>query len=203
MSETYGSDYLAMEQMLAHNDIDVVASEADGRLAGLLAMIGTSALDVWLAQLLAAGEQNIDALRVERAEPLRLLAAKRADVIEGADALPVLCLPDDDDDLRDRVDALVHWSAGFLSGLAEGAALAGPQAATRLEQEPLAEMLKDLSEITQAAISDEELASDIEQAESAYVELVEFLRVACQLAYENLADMRAAAPSTNTSDHIH
>ncbi|MFK8051588.1 MAG: UPF0149 family protein [Woeseiaceae bacterium] len=196
MAETYGSDFLLTEQLLAQLDIEVTASEADGRLTGLAAMLGPDAMLVWLQDLLSGDDNTVDALRIERAEPLRLLAAKRLDVIEQGEGLPVLCLPDDDDDIRDRVDALAHWSTGFLSGLGEGAALRGAAAREQIQQEPLSELIRDLTEITQAEIADEDLQADPEGAETAYTELVEFLRVACQLAYDNLHAMRVTQESS-------
>ncbi|MEN7343775.1 MAG: UPF0149 family protein [Pseudomonadota bacterium] len=189
MAENYGSDFLLMEQLLSQFSVETDAPEADGRLSGLAAMLSMDAVEVWLGELIASG-QPTDALTQERAEPLRVLGRKRIAVLEAADSLPMLCLPDDDDDIRDRVDGLVHWSAGFLSGLAEGAALVGPMAREQLEAEPLAEMLKDLAEITQASLTEDELHDDLEQSEVAYAELVEFLRIACQLAYENLSALR-------------
>ena len=200
MSENYGSDFLLMEQLLSQCGVETEAPEADGRLSGLAAMLSIDSVEVWLSELVASG-QATDALTMERAEPLRVLGQKRVAVLEAADSLPVLCLPDDDDDIRDRVEGLVHWSAGFLSGLAEGAALIGPAAREQLEAEPLAEMLKDLGQITQATLTEEELHDDLEQSEVAYTELVEFLRIACQLAYENLAELRGALRETPATVH--
>ena len=45
-------------------------------------------------------------------------------------------------------------------------------------------------QITRASADDE---SDTESDEQAYAEIVEYLRVAAQLAYEELADLRHAA----------
>lgn len=202
MPEVYGSDFLLIEQLLAQFDIEVPAPEADGRLSGLAAMLGADALPVWLEQLLQRPDETIDALRWERADQLRIVGQKRLAVIEEGSTLPTLCLPDDDDDLRDRVDGLVQWSMGFLSGLAEGAALRGTPARDQLNEEPLSEMVTDLTEITQATVSDEDINEDPESAEAAYVELVEFLRIACQLAYENLASLRATQ-SAQPSQNIH
>jgi uncharacterized protein YgfB (UPF0149 family) len=42
-------------------------------------------------------------------------------------------------------------------------------------------------QITRATIDDE---SDAEDNEAAYIEIVEYMRVAAQLAYEELADLR-------------
>jgi uncharacterized protein YgfB (UPF0149 family) len=57
----------------------------------------------------------------------------------------------------------------------------------RLAAEPLADIIKDMLQITRAAAGENE---DEEGEESAYAELVEYLRVATQLAYEELAEFR-------------
>ena len=63
----------------------------------------------------------------------------------------------------------------------------------RLSADPLADIIKDMLKITQAGLDTE---SDQEENEAAYVELVEYLRVAAQLCYEELADIRNAKSKT-------
>jgi len=58
----------------------------------------------------------------------------------------------------------------------------------RLSSEPLADIIKDMLQITRAVAADE---SDEESDEEAYVELVEYLRVAAQLTYEELVEFRS------------
>ena len=60
---------------------------------------------------------------------------------------------------------------------------------TRLAAEPLSDIIKDILQITRAGLDEE---SDLEENEAAYVELSEYLRVAAQLCYEELADLRNA-----------
>ena len=57
----------------------------------------------------------------------------------------------------------------------------------RLAVEPLSDIIRDMLQITRAGLDEE---SDEEENESAYGELVEYLRVAAQLSYEDLADIR-------------
>ena len=65
--------------------------------------------------------------------------------------------------------------------------------------EPLADIIRDLLQITRAAVDDD---CDEESDEAAYTELVEFVRVAAQLAYEELADLRRPAGDP-ASDALH
>ena len=71
----------------------------------------------------------------------------------------------------------------------------------RLASEPLADIIKDLVEISRATAGDD----DDEGSESAFAELVEYLRVAAQLAYEELAEFRGptSRPSQAESGSLH
>ena len=67
----------------------------------------------------------------------------------------------------------------------------------RLAAEPLADIIKDMLQMTRAMVEDD---GDDESDEEAYAELVEYLRVATQLAYEELADLRRPAEN-DTDEH--
>ncbi|MEM6808662.1 MAG: UPF0149 family protein [Pseudomonadota bacterium] len=192
---TTETDYARVEQLLASAASNTTAAEADGRLLSLAAMLGDEAASVWLNQVAA---ETSDSAAVT---PLGELATARVRVLADTDSLPVPWLPDDEDDLRDRVDAIVDWAGGFLAGLGEGAAMRGTPARKRLDEEPLAELISDLGEISRAALSDEDLEDDLNAAEAAYTEIVEYLRVLAQLAYEELAPVRALASGPGTNVH--
>ncbi len=190
-------EYVLVEQLLANAASDATAAEADGRLLSLGAMLGDEAAAVWLRQLVADGaDANASAL-----EPLGELAGARLSGLADVATLPQPWLPDDDGDLRDRVEAVAEWAGGFLAGLGEGAALRGSGARERLESEPLSELVSDLTEITRATVTAEELDEAPERAEQAYAEVVEYLRVVAQLAYEELAPVRALATRGDPNVH--
>ncbi|MEM8547800.1 MAG: UPF0149 family protein [Pseudomonadota bacterium] len=182
----HSEDYLLLERLLARVDASVSAAEADGRLLSLAAMLGQEALPVWSQSLLNASAVSDGVVQDE----LATLALRRLQPLVNGDALPALALPSEDDDLRDRVDGLAAWVTGFLGGLGEGAGLRGSQARQRLTEAPLAELLEDLQEMTRASVDADELAEDPESFEQAYTELVEFLRVATQLTFEELTGVR-------------
>lgn len=181
-----GDDYLMIERLLGDCGIEVSAAEADGRLLSLASMMGADALTIWIQQLLEGAESG----QQQAVTQLQEFGARRMMILEQREGLPDLCLPDDEDDLRDRVSSLALWVTGFLNGLGEAAALSGDEARTALKAEPLAEMLIDLTEISRASIETEEIAADENESEIAYAEVVEFVRVAAQLAYETLAALR-------------
>ena len=94
-----------------------------------------------------------------------------------------LFLPDDGLSLQDRAKCLSEWCQGFLYGLG----LAG------IHQEALAgdanEAIQDIAEFTK--LDYENIESD-EASESAYMELLEYLRVATALIWEELSSNRTA-----------
>jgi uncharacterized protein YgfB (UPF0149 family) len=91
-------------------------------------------------------------------------------------------LPDDEQPLNGRANALALWCTGFLYGLGTGhisdlEALGGD----------VGEIVRDFTEISRA--SGDEADSD-ESNEQAYAELVEFIRVAAQVVFEELLPLR-------------
>lgn len=83
-------------------------------------------------------------------------------------------LPDDESSLAERAEALASWCRGFLYGFG----LAGQASLSKQSQE----IMRDLTEISQL-----DPTVEGEEDEQAWVELVEFVRVAVQLIFaENL-----------------
>lgn len=159
-------------------------AQAHGLLCGRLAVRGASGAAAWRDQLL----QNVDpgnALRSECEKQLdELLQATWQQLGERQSEFEML-LPGDDESVESRTSAMAEWSEGFLHGLVSDKHNEAVRA--RLAKEPLSDLIKDILEITRAGPGDDE---DSEENEAAYTELVEYLRVATQLAYEELADLR-------------
>ncbi len=166
-----------------------VAAQTHGLLTGRLAIGGVAAGPEWLLQVLQDTDEN-NAARGECQKLLdRLYQATYWQLSERRSEFELL-LPGDSGDTWDRAAALAHWSEGFLHGLVS--AKHGDALKERLASEPLSDIIKDVLQITRAGPDEE---SDAEENESAYVELVEYLRVAAQLSYEELADIRNARVS--------
>ncbi|HEX6259403.1 MAG TPA: UPF0149 family protein, partial [Woeseiaceae bacterium] len=107
-------------------------------------------------------------------------------------------LPADRRPAAERADALAHWCEGFIHGLVSGP---HPEPLrTRLATEPLSDIIKDMLEITRATVEED---ADEESNEEAYVELVEYIRVAAQLAFEELAGFRAQGNVKPGEDAVH
>ena len=159
----------------------VHAAEAHGCLCGALCLRPDYSLAEWLDEILP---QPADAAAAN--EPFVTVFEETV----GALARPAMefepLLPDDAADLDERAAALAAWCQGFLYGF--GAS--GTAARTTLP-DTVAEVLGDLAQISQAGAVG---AEEAEVEEEAYVELVEFVRAAVQVVYEELGVARAAVP---------
>ena len=160
------------------------AAQAHGLLSSRLAVGGADAGIGWLQQVLE-GTSESDALRTECAGLLNALFQHTLRQLSERLSEFEPLLPDDSDSASLRASALARWCEGFLHGLVSidhGEALK-----RRLAEEPLADIIRDMLQLTRAAADDE---IDDETNEAAYAEIVEYVRVAVQLAYEELAEFR-------------
>ncbi|MDJ0759853.1 MAG: UPF0149 family protein [Woeseiaceae bacterium] len=159
------------------------AAQAHGMLSSRLAIAGTGAGFDWL-QTVLEGTDPANALRAECEVMLSdLFETAGRQLSERMSEFSPL-LPDDADAAETRAEALGRWCEGYLHGLVSG----GHEGAMkeRLSTDPIADIIKDMLEITRATSGE----GDEEDNEDAYTELVEYLRVAAQLVYEELADLR-------------
>ncbi len=177
-------EYDILEESLNRCGANWDAAQTHGLLTGRLAIAGVPAGPEWLLQVLEDTDEA-SALRIECQKHLDTLYQSTFwQLSERLSEFEPL-LPSDDDDVAVRTTALAHWSEGFLHGLVS--AKHSDVLKERLAAEPLSDIIKDMLQITQAGLDGE---SDDEENDSAYSELVEYLRVAAQLCYEELADIR-------------
>jgi uncharacterized protein YgfB (UPF0149 family) len=159
-------------------------------LCSRLAILGADAGIDWLDQVLEGSDPD-NALRRDCESMLDALYAYTHRQLAGRQSEFEPLLPDDSDSTVIRADAIARWCEGFLHGLVSGSP--DENLKERLSSDPLSDILKDMLQITRASV-DEDL--DDETNESAYVELVEYLRVAVQLTYEELAEFRSPPPAS-------
>ena len=177
-------DYDALNNALRRCGASWDAAQSHGLLSGQLAVSGADTGFEWLAQVLE-GTNEADASRTECEVMLsELFENTYRQLAERLSEFEPL-LPDDEESTVDRAAALARWCEGFLHGIVSREH--GVELKQRLSAEPLADIIKDMLEITRAAADDE---SDQESDEAAYVQIVEYLRVAAQLTYEELAEFR-------------
>jgi uncharacterized protein YgfB (UPF0149 family) len=183
-----------MEQAIGHDELDAAlkrcgatwdAAQTHGLLSGRLAIAGTESGFAWLSQILE-GTDAVDPLRSECEVMLSMLFESTYRQLSQRQSEFEPLLPDDRDSTAVRAAALAHWCEGFLHGLVSSEH--GDALKKRLGAEPLADIIKDMLQITRASVDDD---SDVEVNEAAYAELVEYLRVAAQLTYEELVEFRS------------
>ncbi len=150
------------------------AAESHGALCGLLCNRG----DLpdgggWLQQIFPGANPDVEAEAVFR----QLCAKTKSDLDDSCFAFSPL-LPDDDQPVDRRIEALGEWCQGFMLGLSLG----GLQQTEQLSPEAQ-EILRDLAEMGQAGSY--QLDGD-EQDERSYAELVEYLRTAVLLLHAEL-----------------
>ncbi|MGI9292287.1 MAG: UPF0149 family protein, partial [Gammaproteobacteria bacterium] len=181
MNQSNSADFDSIEQMLNAANASWEAAEAHGAFCGRACLAGAGAIKAWVGDLLSECDTN-DVLAGERRKTLEQLAANLLLSLEAGDMTFNVLVPGDEEPLSVRTAGLVDWCHGFMQGLViAGGADKGP-GSDALETEVVTEILGDFSEIIKAGASD-----DDEQAESAFVELVEYVRVSVQLIYDETA----------------
>lgn len=182
-----------MEPSIDHDALDAAlrrcgaswdAAQTHGLLSGRLAIAGPEGGFEWVSQVLE-GTDSGNALRGECEAMLSALFQSTYRQLAERQSEFEPLLPGDDDSTAVRAAALAHWCEGFLHGLV--AAKHDQALKQRLAEEPLADIIKDMLEITRAAADEH---GDTDTDEEAYAELVEYLRVAAQLTYEELVEFR-------------
>jgi uncharacterized protein YgfB (UPF0149 family) len=154
------------------------AAEAHGSLCGALCSMSPYKMQDWINEILPDGAALTDesTAMIERV----FTATATSFGEQGMEFAPLL--PDDESPLNGRANALALWCTGFLYGLGTGhisdlEALNGD----------VGEIVRDFTEISRASGDD---ADADESNEQAYAELVEFIRVAAQVVFEELLPLR-------------
>ena len=182
-----------VELTIDHNELDAAlrrcgstwnAGQTHGLLCSRLALAGAEGASRWLAQVLADTDPE-NTLCTECQAMLEALCTSTWQQLSGRQSDFMLLLPDDDDSAQVRTEAMGQWCEGFLHGLVSEAH--GDELRERLASDPLSDIIKDLLEITRARVGEE---ADEQATDNAFSELVEYLRVAAQLTYEELAEFR-------------
>ena len=197
-----------MELTIDHNELDAAlrrcgstwnAGQTHGLLCSRLALAGADGASRWLTQVLADTDPD-NALRSECEAMLEALCTATWQQLSGRQSDFTLLLPDDDEAALVRAEAMGQWCEGFLHGLVSE--MHGDKLRERLATDPLSDIIKDMLEITRATAGDE---TDEDGNDAAFAELIEYLRVAAQLTYEELAEFRAPAEKTlrNESATLH
>ena len=197
-----------MGQAIDHNELDALlkscgsswnAGQAHGLLCSRLSLAGAEGASRWITQVLADADADAAERGACEEELDALCAATWQQLVERQSEFNLL-LPDDEDPPSVRTEVMAQWCEGFLHGLV--AEKHSEELKKRLAEEPLADIIKDMLEITRATVGDD---AEDENIDNDIAELVEYLRVAVQLTYEELAEFRKIEDSgqPETSEILH
>lgn len=175
------SSYAEIQRVLADERSMTDAAEAHGTLVGALCTVPAYRFEDWLHEILPEGRTH-----ALSSGTLRSLYFLTAETLAGEELEFQPLLPDEELPLNERTAALAQWCVGFLYGLGSGAL----QDLKALPGE-VGEVVRDFDEITRVGVDG---GDTDEQNESAYAELVEFVRVGVQLVFEELEGLRDAPP---------
>lgn len=182
------ANYVELERLLTEARGLTEAAEAHGTLAGALCAANAYRLEDWLGEILPDGRSD----RVTT-ESLRAVFDTTARELRGTEMEFEVLLPADELPIAARAEALGLWCQGFLYGL-------GTSRIRDVGDLPgdAGEIVRDITEITRIGV---DAKDSMESNESAYADLVEFVRVGVQLLFEELEPFRAVPPSATESLH--
>jgi len=158
-------------------------AEAHGTLAGALCSSRDYGLMEWLREILPDDSPDDAALQ---SSVLQNVYHSMVRTLVGNDADFQPLLPDDEAPLVERADALSLWCQGFLYGVGSGNTPDPGKVSVEA-----GEIIRDFVEIAQGIDADEQN----EENETAFAEVVEFVRVGVQLLFVELAPARGEEPA--------
>lgn len=171
--------YARIDHSLAAGRALTDVPEAHGTMVGAFCASAAYSLDDWLREIFPEGDAGASR------GTLQEWFESTASSLRAGDLQFAPLLPDDETPVTDRAAALGQWCQGFLYGL-------GTNPIPDLERLPaeIGEVVRDLTAITQVSVDEND---GTEENESAYAELVEFVRVGVQLVFDELAQFRDTA----------
>ena len=182
-SATPPLDYERLRESLAAAGAVLALAELHGGVCGALCAGGAEAARRWLLDSL--DDVEVGAAPAAVADDLEELIGTSSKMLEDPELTYEPLLPSDDAPLAEQVEAQAAWCQGFLSGV-------GSTTPAAAESDALGEILRDFAEISRAGLSEDEEAGD-DQPDFALAEIHEYVRVSVQLAFEELAPVRADA----------
>jgi len=189
-------DYPSLAAALLRIDVDTSPAEVHGQLCGLLCSLPECSPGQWLENALPElvdAKQEGNALAGETEALLKQLYADTEAGIQDRELGFQLFLSADAADLNQRLTELGEWCSGFLLGLAMG----GIKEYKGLPGD-IPELMQDMVEISRAGSFE---LQDEEEDETAYVELIEYVRMGVMLVRMELHHLHAGSDDGSASIH--
>lgn len=188
-------DIAQLEGLLFDMDAALGAIESHGALCGMLCAQGSTDASQWMLHVL--GEHAETSRQLQAAGKILLqIHQLTVEQMNDNDIEFELMLPDDDETLESRVEALGTWCQGFVYGLSLG----GITEDTELPADSK-ELIKDILEISRAGyIADDEAEAELnasmddadEEDEVAFMEVCEYVRIGIMYIYEELQPLQSS-----------
>lgn len=165
-------NYAELYDALSTINPDIEPAQIHGLCSGYFCAAPNKKPEVWVKKIL--GENKSSSAQAS----LKKLYEYTADQLKDFSFEFSLLLPEDETDINRRAEALGLWCQGFLTGLTQS----GIQIENRKPSD-LSETLNDLIEISKVNYGD---LLENEEDESAYTELVEYVRMAVLMVFQEL-----------------
>lgn len=177
-------NYVELNRVLNKSSLKLHPSEVHGLICGILC--SNKANKNW--EELIIGEEKEPAKTYELLQNLYNISAKQLDefLFEFQ-----LLLPEDSQHLNQRAEALSLWCQGFLTGLQSG----------KKNLKRSSDINEAINDVTEIAKMNYEDVVENEEDEAAYIELVEYVRMAIILIYQDRQELEGHKVSSS-SDNI-
>lgn len=185
-------DIAQLEDLLFNADAELGAVESHGTLCGMLCAQGATEASQWMLAVLGEHEESSSALQ-QVGKVLLVMHQTTVAQMNDSEVEFELMLPDDEEAIEARVDALGSWCQGFVYGLALG----GIKEDTELPEDSK-ELITDIIEISRAGVvADEEAEQAVSEGgddedEVAFMEVCEYVRMGVLLIYEELQPLQSS-----------
>jgi uncharacterized protein YgfB (UPF0149 family) len=174
--------YDRLQAALQAADADSGAAESHGVICGIICASGAPEPSLWFDHLLGAGNAGNAGAQSAHVLLTELYSESLLHLNDGDLGL-VMLLPKDDTPLSLRSKALGEWCQGFLYGLALGGVREDG-----MRKGDVDEIMHDFYEISNTRF-EHELTDEDE--ETAYAEIVEYVRMSVLLCHEELRPLQA------------
>lgn len=176
-------DYDELNEALRRLEIATESAECHGMLCAMICA-DKQPKKRWLDEILPAGLDDGDLLVKELLAMLEAMYATTQEQFDAAEFGVRLLLPDDNEALPVRLEALGQWCEGFYLGLG----VAGISDLDKLPEDSR-EIVQDMIDIAQIEV---DTGDTSEEDETAFEEVAEYLRVGALLIHEELSTPKQA-----------
>lgn len=184
-------DFFTLNEILLNNGAVSSPAELQGMLCGKLSGGCSLSADLWrqeALQFLDIEEVSLDENSLSLITELYQLTIR---LLEDANFSFAPLLPGEEATIARRTEELGFWCQGFLHGIGTS----GLNGDVTLSGD-VADALRDLAQISQVAVGEED---DVNENEVYWTELVEYVKVAVLTVYSELAGSDHDKPTNSTT----